>query len=74
MTTTMIINQFESASKILPLSFALLADSDTGESKPERAQLLKKIDSRKHRKIPVAQYIVLLLVIVLAVMVLEYFI
>lgn len=74
MRTTMFIDQFESAKRILRLSFTLLADSDTGESKPEREQLRKKIDNRKHRKIPVAQYILLLFVIVLAVMVLEYFI
>jgi hypothetical protein len=70
----MFLNQFKSSAQFLKLSFALLAESDTRESGPDREQLLKKIKERKRRSVPVGKFILLLAAIILTVIVLEYFI
>jgi hypothetical protein len=70
----MFLNQFKPSAQFLRFSLALLADSGTGESGPGREQLLKKIKERKHRRVPVGKFILLLAAIIITVIMLEYFI
>jgi hypothetical protein len=70
----MFIDYFKSSNKILQLSLALIADSDSGGSKLEREQVQEKISASKNRKVPVAKLIFLLAVIILTFVVLEHFI
>ena len=70
----MFVNQFKSSMRNLQLSLALLADSDSGGSKPETEQVQEKIAASKNRRIPVVKFLLLLAVIIITVVVLEYFI
>ena len=52
----------------------LIADSDAGGSKPEIEQVQEKIAASKNRRIPVVKFLLLFAVIIITVVVLEYFI
>jgi predicted nucleic acid-binding Zn ribbon protein len=54
-------------------SILLFADTGLETTEPEGEQLQKK-EPRKHRRIPVITFILLLVTIVMVLMVLEYFI
>lgn len=68
------VDPFKSFNRILPLSPLLPADSDNGGSAVEKDQVHEKIAESKHRRIPVGKFIFLLAVVVLTLIVLEYFI
>lgn len=70
----MFADQFKSSIRNLQLSLVLIADSDDGGSKPEIEQVQEKIAASKNRRIPVAKFLLLFAVIIITVVVLEYFI
>ena len=70
----MFADQFKSSIRNLQLSMVLIADSDAGESKPEIEQVQEKIAASKNRRIPVVKFLLLFAVIIITVVVLEYFI
>ena len=70
----MFADQFKSSIRNLQLSMVLIADSDAGGSKPEVEQVQEKIAASKNRRIPVVKFLLLFAVIIITVVVLEYFI
>jgi hypothetical protein len=70
----MFADQFKSFIGNLKLSMVLIADSDAGGSKPEIEQVQEKIAASKNRRIPVVKFLLLFAVIIITVVVLEYFI
>jgi len=70
----MFTDQFKSSIRNLQLSMVLIADSDAGGSKPEVEQVQEKIAASKNRRIPVVKFLLLFAVIIITVVVLEYFI
>lgn len=70
----MFADQFKSFIGNLQLSMVLIADSDAGGSKPETEQVQEKIAASKNRRIPVVKFLLLFAVIIITVVVLEYFI
>ena len=59
--------------RLLP-SFSLMADSDAGGSMPDNEKVQEKIKASKNRQIPVVKFVLLLAVIIITVVILEYFI
>jgi hypothetical protein len=70
----MIINQFNSYFKCLQLSLTLIADPETGGQMPERDEIEEKIKVSKNRRIPLVKLFLVFVVIVLTLIILEYFI
>ena len=70
----MFADQFKSSIRNLQLSMVLIADSDAEGSKPEIEQVQEKIAASKNRRIPVVKFLLLFAVIIITVVVLEYFI
>ena len=70
----MFADQFKSSIRNLQPSMVLIADSDAEGSKPEIEQVQEKIAASKNRRIPVVKFLLLFAVIIITVVVLEYFI
>lgn len=68
------MNSKSSGIKDLVFQLSVIGDYDSGGLKPEREQIQKKIEIRKHRRVPVVKLFFLLVVIVLTLVALEYFI
>lgn len=58
----------------LVLQLSVMDEYNSRELRPEREQIQKKIEVRKHRRVPVVKLFLLLVVIVLTLIALEYFI
>lgn len=72
--TRMFVNHRKLITKHLQPSLTLMADSDAGGSRPENEEVQEKIKTSRNRKIPLVKFILLLAVIIIAVVLLEYFI
>lgn len=70
----MIIDQINASKKYLKLSHSLIAGSETGGQLPEEEQIQEKISESKNRRIPTVNLLLIFAVVVLAIVVLEYFI
>jgi hypothetical protein len=68
------VDRFKSSNKILGLLTLLLTEPGDGESALEEEEISEKIAASKNRRIPVGIFVLTLAVIVLTLIVLEYFI
>lgn len=70
----MIVDKINSSIKYMQLSLMLIADSETGGQMPKREEVQEKIVASKKRRIPVGKLLLVFVVIVMTIVMLEYFI
>ena len=70
----MIIDRIYALIKYLQLSHNLIADSETGGQLPDEEQIQEKISESKNRRIHTVNLILIFAMVILAIVVLEYFI
>jgi hypothetical protein len=70
---TMLVNRLKSFKIQLLPAVLMMADSNAGGSMPEAEEVQEKIKISKNRRIPVVKFILLLVVILIAALVMEYF-
>ena len=70
----MSVDRINVSIKYLQLSHNLIADSETGGQLPDEEQIQEKISESKNRRIHTANLLLIFAMVILAIVVLEYFI
>ena len=70
----MIVNKINASKKYLQLSQNIIADSETGGQLPDEEKIHEKIRESKSRRIPTVSLLLIFAMIILVIVVLEYFI
>ena len=69
----MIVDRINYAIKCPKIAHNLIADSETGGQLPDEEKIQEKISESKNRRIPAVNLLLIFAMVILAIVVLEYF-